>query len=61
MGRHVIAMDTHCQFVEYVVMTESGRVTSRGRIETTIPELVKVIEGVRRPREVVFEEGPLAD
>lgn len=61
MGRHVIAMDTHCQFVEYVVMSESGRITSRGKIGTSIPELVKVIEAVRRPREVVMEEGPLAD
>jgi len=61
MGRHVIAMDTHCQFVEYVVLTPSGRITSRGRCATTIPELVSVIEAVRRPREVVFEEGPLAD
>lgn len=60
-SRHIIAMDTHCQFVEYVVMTESGRRSDRGRCGTTIPELVKVIEGVRRPREVVFEEGPLAD
>jgi len=61
MGRHIIAMDTHCQFVEYVVMTESGRISLRGRCGTTIPELVRIIESVRRPREVVFEEGPLAD
>lgn len=61
MGRHIIAMDTHCQFVEYVVMSESGRMSFRGRCGTTIPELVGVMESVRRPREVVFEEGPLAD
>ena len=61
MGRHIIAMDTHCQFVEFVVMTESGRIADRGKCSTTIPELVRVVESVRRPREVVFEEGPLAD
>lgn len=60
-SRHIIAMDTHCQFVEYVVISESGRRSSGGRCGTTIPELVRVIESVRRPREVVFEEGPLAD
>lgn len=60
MGRHIIAMDTHCQFVEYVVLSESGRIRSRGKKGTTIPELVGLIETVRRPREVVMEEGPLA-
>jgi transposase len=33
----------------------------RDRCGTTIPELLEMIESVRRPRRLVFEEGPLAD
>lgn len=59
--KHIIAMDTHCQDTELVVATETGRVTRRERCATTIPALTEVITSVRRPRVVVFEEGPLAD
>ncbi len=58
---HVIAMDTHCKETDYCVMTAAGRITQRGRCPTTIPALAEVIEAVRAPRHVVFEEGPLAD
>ena len=58
---YVIALDTHCAFTEAVVMTATGRVRQRARVATTLPELQRLIEGVRRPRYVVLEEGPLAD
>src|SRR5512137_411875 len=58
---YVIALDTHCAFTEAVVMTATGRVRQRARVATTLAELQRLIEGVRRPRYVVLEEGPLAD
>ena len=58
---HIIPLDTHCQFTEFGVMTESGRLNRRGRCPTTIPDLVAVLQAVPRPRHVVLEEGPLAD
>ena len=60
-GRHIIALDTHCEFCEMAVMSGSGRLIKTDRVITRIPELRQAIESVRRPREVVIEEGPLAD
>ena len=59
--KHIIALDTHGQDSEVVVTTGTGRLTRRERCPTTIPTLTEVIRSVRRPRERVFEEGPLAD
>ena len=59
--KHFIALDVHCQFVEAVVMTESGRITRRERCPTEVPALRSLIQSVCGSREVVMEEGPLAD
>ena len=59
--QHFIALDVHCAFCEMVVMTGTGRITERRRVNTTIPELVTALETVRRPKKLTFEEGPLAD
>jgi len=58
---HTIAMDTHCTFTEYCIMSASGRIGRQGSCATAIPDLVEIIQTVPRPRHVVFEEGPLAD
>lgn len=60
-AKHFIALDVHCAFCEMAVMTGSGKVTQRERLNTTIPDLVEALEGVRRPKILTFEEGPLAD
>jgi transposase len=59
--QHFIAFDTHCEFCEMAVISSTGRVLKRQRCETAIPGLVAALEGVRRPRTLTFEEGPLAD
>lgn len=59
--RSIISMDVHCQETVIVVMTETGRVTRRERRPTSIQAFREVVTEVRRPREVVLEEGPLAD
>lgn len=61
MTTHYIALDVHCAFTEMAVVTETGRLTKRCRCGTKIPELVKAIESVRRPRRLTFEEGPMAE
>ena len=58
---HVIALDTHCAFTISAVLDGHGRLLGQRRLATAIPELRELIEGVRRPRHVVLEEGPLAD
>jgi len=60
-GTYVIALDTHCLFTEVGVLTPTGRWTPRGRCPTTIPDLRGKILEVRGRREIVLEEGPLAD
>lgn len=58
---HYIGLDVHCTFTEMAVVTTNGRLSKRWRGPTMIPALREAIEGVRRPRYVAFEEGPLAD
>jgi transposase len=60
-AQYFIALDTHCEFCEMVVVSKSGKIVKRERCETTIPALVAALESVRRPRLLTFEEGPLAD
>ena len=57
---HAIAMDTHSQTTDICVKTRANGPGKRYRVKTTIPEIAGVIEQVPRPRELVFEEGPLA-
>jgi transposase len=61
MKEHFIALDVHCEFCEMAAVSHSGRVVRRERCQTTIPALVAVLDTVRRPRVLTFEEGPLAD
>ena len=58
---HYIAFDTHNHSTEMVCRTPSGRITVRDSCRTTIPSLVELIERIRRPRVLTFEESPLAD
>ena len=58
---HFIGLDVHCQFTELAVVTQSGHLTQRQRCPTTIPALRAALDAIRPPRQVAFEEGPLAD
>ena len=60
-SEHFIALDSHCSFSEMAVVSQSGRLLKRDRCETAIPQIVEMLEQVRRPRVLTFEEGPLAD
>jgi transposase len=57
---YYIGFDVHCAFTEVAVVTSSGRLLKRERCGTTIPELTQVLEAVRSPRHLTFEEGPMA-
>ena len=57
---HFIAMDTHSYTTDICVKTRANTPGRRWRVNTTIPELRQVIESIRRPRHIAFEEGPLA-
>lgn len=58
---NVIAMDAHCEFCEVVATSPKGRVLTRRSVGTSIEELTEVVQSIRRPRMLVFEESPLAD
>lgn len=58
---YVISMDTHCKCTEFFISTPSGKPSRRGRTPTTLPALREIVQSVRRPRHVVFEEGQLAE
>lgn len=58
---HYIGADVHCASTDLAVVTQTGRLTRRERCATTIAELARCVERVRRPRQVIVEEGPLAD
>lgn len=58
---HYIGVDAHCASSDLAVVARSGRVTGRGRCETSIRELAAQVARVRRPRQVILEEGSLAD
>jgi hypothetical protein len=57
---HYIAMGTHSYTTDICVKTRANSPGRRWRVATTIPALREVIESVRRPRHLAFEEGPLA-
>lgn len=58
---HVIAMDTHSQTTDICVKTRANGPGRWYHVPTRVPEIVAVLERVRGVREVVLEEGPLAD
>ena len=57
---HYIAMDTHSYSTEICVKTRANAPGRHWSVPTAIPALREVIGSVRRPRHMVFEEGPLA-
>ena len=57
---HYIAMDTHSYSTEICVKTRANKPGRHWSVTTTIPALRQVIDSIRRPRHMVFEEGPLA-
>jgi transposase len=57
---HFIGVDVHCPFCEIAVVDGLGKVARRERCDTTIPNLLQVVEAVPRPRYLVIEEGPMA-
>ena len=57
---HYIAMDTHSYSTEICVKTRANKPGRHWSVATTIPALRQVIDSIRRPRHMVFEEGPLA-
>ena len=57
---YVIAMDTHSQTTDLCVKTRVDGPCQRWHVKTSIREIAEVIEGIGGPRELVFEEGPLA-
>jgi transposase len=58
---HFIGLDTHGEFCEMAALHHDGELFGRGRCDTNIPALVELLERVPRPRQLVIEEGPLAD
>lgn len=58
--QYFIGMDVHQAFTEIAVVTQTGRLVRCERCETKIPVLAEVMESIKQPRRMTFEEGPLA-
>ena len=58
---YTIGADTHCGFTELAIVSPGGRLLRRDRCLTSIRALVEAVSGVRTPRRIILEEGPLAD
>lgn len=57
---HYIGMDTHSYTTDICVKTRANGPARRWHLPTSIPALRQVIQTLRRPRQITFEEGPLA-
>jgi transposase len=57
---HYIAMDTHSYTTDICVKTRANGPARKWHVPTTIPAIREVIESIKRPRHLAFEEGPLA-
>ncbi len=57
---HYIAMDTHSYTTDICVKTRANGPGRKWHVPTTIPAIRAVIESIKRPRHLCFEEGPLA-
>ena len=57
---HYIAMDTHSYNTEICVKTRANKPGRHFKVPTTISDIRDVIESIKRPRYLCFEEGPLA-
>lgn len=55
-----MSLDVHSRFCEFAAATPGGRIIDHRQVATSIPVLIKAIRSVRRPRALVFEEGPMA-
>jgi transposase len=59
MVTHYIGADVDSKMTNLAV-ERSGRIVQELCVPTTIPSLVAALESIRRPRKLVFEEGPMA-
>lgn len=57
---YFITMDTHCRTTDACIKTAGGKLLRREHLSTAIPQLRELIESVRRPRRLAFEEGSMA-
>ncbi len=57
---YFITMDTHCRSTDVCIKTGGGKLLRRDHLPTGIPQLRELIETVRRPRRLAFEEGAMA-
>jgi transposase len=53
-------MDTHSYTTDICVKTRANGPGRKWHVATTIPAIRAVLEGIKRPRHLTFEEGPLA-
>ena len=57
---NIISIDYASEVSAIAIISHAGRVKRQERVVSTVPELCRIIKGVARPRQVVFEEGPHA-
>jgi transposase len=59
MARHYIGADVDSQYVDLAV-ERNQKIIQRFRVPTAIPALLSVLDQIPGPKELAFEEGPMA-
>ena len=55
-----MGIDVHSGSCEFAVINESGNVLEQSSFQTSLENLIEVAEKVKKPLNIVFEEGELA-
>lgn len=55
-----VALDVHSGLTQLAAVSQDGEVLLELQVETRPEELRRVVSGIRGPKRVVFEEGPLS-
>jgi transposase len=56
----IVALDVHSGLSQLAAVSEDGEVLLELQVETRPEELRRVVSGIRGPKRVVFEQGPLS-
>src|SRR5262245_56538946 len=59
--KHFIGLDSHGSFCLMAVLNQAGKVVQQSKCKTAMDTLREIIGKVPAPRNLVFEEGPLAN
>jgi len=55
-----IGVDCHISTLDFSVVNETGTITKRGKVNTSVKEFIGFVSRIPKPRKIFIEEGELA-